>query len=294
MTKLSIASLAFAATFIAVIWAVYLWNTVQARKRMGLDSLKIIKKGPFILNLLIPYYNLFTPILRRIKLNANRKKLGALISNANLSEIISVEMLWCYKATMVFVLFLLCLMFLGAHQVIIIFVFLIIGWFQPNLWLKAGAKKRLSEIEYYLPFFIDNLTLSVEAGLDFFSAMQRAARLQKRNELTDEINLMLSRIEKGLSRVDALRSFSERVRLKSVNSMVSLLVQASILGSPIGVVLKALAVRMRTERFQRAEKKGAEAAQKILIPLVIFIMPAVFIIIFGPIIIQFISGGFGL
>ena len=101
---------------------------------------------------------------------------------------------------------------------------------------------------------------------------------------------MLNDIRLGTSRGDALKAFATRVEIPDVSSFVSVLVQADALGASIGPVLQSQAERMRTERFQRAEREGAKASQKILFPLVLFIFPAVLLVIVSPVVLTFIYG----
>lgn len=100
---------------------------------------------------------------------------------------------------------------------------------------------------------------------------------------------IINDIRLGTSRADALKGFAARVPIPEVSSFVSMLVQADMLGASIGPVLQQQAERMRVERFQRAEKAGARATQKILVPLVLFIFPAVLIVLIGPVALQFLS-----
>ena len=108
--------------------------------------------------------------------------------------------------------------------------------------------------------------------------------------LRDELTTVLNDIRLGTSRAEALKAFAARVEVPEVSSFVSVLVQADALGASIGPVLQAQAERMRTERFQRAEREGAKASQKILFPLVLFIFPSVLIVIIGPVVLNFIYG----
>jgi tight adherence protein C len=101
---------------------------------------------------------------------------------------------------------------------------------------------------------------------------------------------VLSEIRLGTSRAEALKAFGRRIEIPEVSSFISVLVQADVLGASIGPVLQSQAERMRVERFQRAERAGARASQKILLPLVLFIFPSVLIVILGPVILQFIYG----
>ena len=101
---------------------------------------------------------------------------------------------------------------------------------------------------------------------------------------------MLGEIQLGASRQQALRNFSFRTDMPETRSFAALLIQADILGASVGPVLRAQSDLIRTQRFQRAERQGAYASQKILFPLILCIMPAVFVVIFGPIALNFIYG----
>ena len=100
-------------------------------------------------------------------------------------------------------------------------------------------------------------------------------------------------IQLGASRGDALRNFAWRVNMEVISSFVAILVTADQMGASIGPVLRAQSDLLRNQRFMKAEKAGAAASQKILFPLIFLILPAVFIMIFGPVILQFIYGGGG-
>jgi tight adherence protein C len=120
-------------------------------------------------------------------------------------------------------------------------------------------------------------------------AMQRYVERGTPGALRDEFSNILNDMRLGKTRAEAIRDFGRRVGLQEVGSFVSVLVQADQLGVPIGEVLRSQAAVMRVQRFQRAEQEGARASQKLLVPLVFFIFPAVLIVILGPVILHFIS-----
>lgn len=174
-----------------------------------------------------------------------------------------------------------------------LFILLFAGLLYPIYWLRKETRKRREEIINNFPNMVDILTLSVEAGLDFISALSRLVARYKKNALTFELGKILSEIKVGLSSGEALRRFSQRCNVNTITSFASLLIQADRLGSSVGPILRVQSDKLRYERFQRAERAGIIAAQKVLIPLIFFIMPAVFIVIFGPILINFVTNGFG-
>jgi tight adherence protein C len=137
------------------------------------------------------------------------------------------------------------------------------------------------------------LALSTEAGLDFIGSIQRIVEKAENSVLADEFAQVLRDLKLGSTRSESLKKMADRLDISEVTSFVTVLVDADSTGASIAGVLKQQSVQMRLERFTRAEKEGARASQTILIPLMLFILPAVFIMVFGPVIIQFLGQGGG-
>ena len=154
---------------------------------------------------------------------------------------------------------------------------------QPELWLRKATRQRQRAILRSLPFVLDLLTLSVEAGMDFMSAMQRAVEGRTIDELGEEILRVVREIQLGTTRRNALRTMSRRIDLPDMRSVVNALVQADELGVSIGAILRIQSDQIRQRRFDRAEKLANEAPVKLLGPLLLFIFPAVFLILLGPV-----------
>ncbi len=152
----------------------------------------------------------------------------------------------------------------------------------PVMWLRSAVKLRQNQILRAMPFVLDLLTLSVEAGLDFMSAVQRATEREKLDALSEELLRMVREIQVGTTRKNALRAMSERVNLPDMRALVNALVQADELGVAVGSILRIQSDQIRVRRFERAEKLANEAPTKLLGPLMVFIFPAVFIILLGP------------
>ena len=161
---------------------------------------------------------------------------------------------------------------------------------QPRLWLKGAVKKRHLSIMKALPFVLDILTLSVEAGMDFISALQRNCEARKMDPLNEELLRMTKEIQVGSSRKTALKSMADRVRQADLKSVAYALIQADELGVSIGSILRIQSDQLRERRFDRAEKLANEAPTKMLGPLMLCIFPAVFIILLGPIVAQALKG----
>ena len=167
---------------------------------------------------------------------------------------------------------------------------LAIRFLQPVMWLRGTLKRRHLSIQKALPFVLDILTLSVEAGMDFISALQRNCKIRRLDPLNEELLRMTKEIQVGSSRKEALRNMAERVKQPDLKSVASALIQADELGVSIGSILRIQSEQLRSRRFDRAEKLAAEAPVKMLGPLMLCIFPAVFIILLGPIIGQAMKG----
>lgn len=161
----------------------------------------------------------------------------------------------------------------------------------PVLWLRGVVSERRKSIQRALPFVLDLLTLSVESGLDFMSGINRIVNRRKMDPLGEELLRVFREIQIGKTRRIALRDMAVRVGSPDIWSLVNALVQADELGTSIGVVLRIQSQQMRTRRHQRAEKKAHEAPVKMLLPLVAFIFPTVFIILLAPIISKIFAQG---
>lgn len=153
----------------------------------------------------------------------------------------------------------------------------------PLVWLRRTLRTRHQSIQRALPFVLDLLTLSVEAGMDFMSALQRNCERRKLDPLNEELIRMIREIQIGIPRRVALRNMAQRVDLADLRSVAHALIQADELGVSIGAILRIQSDQMRSRRFDRAEKLANEAPVKMLGPLMLFIFPAVFIILLGPI-----------
>ena len=156
-------------------------------------------------------------------------------------------------------------------------------YYYPILWLKRTLQARHAAIQRALPFVLDLLTLSVEAGMDFMSALQRNCERRKLDPLNEELIRMTREIQVGIPRRIALRNMAARVDLADLRSVAHALIQADELGVSIGSILRIQSDQMRSRRFDRAEKMANEAPVKMLGPLMLFIFPAVFIILLAPI-----------
>lgn len=181
---------------------------------------------------------------------------------------------------------------LRQRQITFYVILMLLLYLQPSSWLRGVTKTRQRAFERALPFVLDLLTLSVEAGLDFMSGLKRILDHRAMDPLGEELLRTLREVQVGKTRREALRMLGQRAQNPDISAVVSALVQADELGVSLGSILRIQADQMRVRRFQRAEKLAQEAPVKLLFPLVAFIFPAVFIVLLGPIMLELIKNRF--
>jgi tight adherence protein C len=169
------------------------------------------------------------------------------------------------------------------------------GYYLPALWLYSRKSRRQREITKSMPDALDLLTICVEAGLGFDSAMARVADKWV-DELSKEFTRVLQEIRLGKLRRDALRAMANRIEVTEVSTFVAAIVQAEELGVSIAKVLRIQSEEMRRRRRQRAEELARQAPIKMLPAIAFLIFPAIFVVLLGPAVIRFMTldiGGFG-
>jgi len=158
----------------------------------------------------------------------------------------------------------------------------------PFILLNHKIAIRKVSIQKDLPDVLDLLTVSVEAGLGFDGALAKLAEKMK-GALVDEFNRVLQEIRMGIARREALVAMGTRCEVPDLSLFTTSLVQADQLGVSIGSVLRVQSASMRQKRRQRAEEKAMKAPVKMLLPLVLFIFPSLFVVLLGPAVIQMLN-----
>ncbi len=161
-----------------------------------------------------------------------------------------------------------------------------VGYMIPLYWLRGRAKRRQKEIRRALPDALDMLTIAVEAGLAFESGLLRVGE-QWHNALSEEFRRVVGEMRMGVTRAAALERMVARTDVEELATFVAVLVQSSQLGVSIAQVLQTQAAQMRDRRRQRAEEMARQASVKIVLVLVVFFFPLLFIVLLGPIAPQF-------
>jgi len=155
------------------------------------------------------------------------------------------------------------------------------GFLIPDAFLSMKVRARREAIRAQLPDVLDLLAVSVEAGLGFDGAIAKLTE-QMRGPLVDEFALTLGEMRIGESRQEALRKLTDRVGVAEVAAFVRAVIQADQLGISLGRILRVQAADSRMRRQAAAEEQAMKAPIKMLFPTVIFIFPAMFVVILGP------------
>ncbi|WP_240035095.1 type II secretion system F family protein [Neobacillus notoginsengisoli] len=171
-----------------------------------------------------------------------------------------------------------------------VFAGLAFGAFMPHFYLKQKTKAREKMALKELPDTLDLLTVSLEAGLGFDAAISKLVS-KKEGVLADEFQRSLEEMRLGKVRREALGGIRDRLEgVDAVKNFISSILQAEKLGIGMVQVLRAQSVEVREQRKQRAEEAAMKAPIKMLFPLVLFIFPSLFIVLLGPVVIQFMKG----
>jgi tight adherence protein C len=165
------------------------------------------------------------------------------------------------------------------------------GAWLPITGLRDRIALRRRELLRQLPFCLDLVTLCVEGGLNLQGAIAQAVAKGPRGVLRDELQRALRDIRAGKARTESLQVMADRIGEPAVTQFVAAVAQAEALGMSLGPVLRAQADQRRTERFLRAEKAAMQAPVKMLLPLIAFIFPCTFIVLFFPIAMKLLDAG---
>jgi len=168
----------------------------------------------------------------------------------------------------------------------------LVGYIAPSYEVSVMATKRQNQIRRQLADVMDLLTISVEAGLGFDAAMAQVIR-NVPGPLAEEMGRLLQEIQLGVSRAEAFRHVGERTEVEELRAFVLAMVQADLFGVSIANVLRAQSKELRNKRRQRAEEQAQKIPTKLLFPMIFMILPALFIVIMGPGILQIYDTFFG-
>ena len=270
-------------------WAVWPDETMRAMRRRIYADLPA-EKRPSLLKQLV---KLWMPINRRLPLGWYNASITDVLEQAGLrvscmhffviQEMGAVTGLIIYFFT------------LGPEKPINwgwLLVFIVMGFCVPRVWLHNRIGSRRMSVSRDLPEIVDLLTLCINAGADFMTALNRIVREFRPCPVRDELAIVMQEVRVGKRRRDALRGFSNRLKCPEASSFARTLIQVDRMGTGLAEALGVLSEDMRLQRYHWAERFAAKAPLKMLIPL-LFSLAAALIIVAGPIMLQFFRGGFG-
>ncbi|HWI43861.1 MAG TPA: type II secretion system F family protein [Nocardioides sp.] len=212
-----------------------------------------------------------------------RKKLDVAGNPRGLTvdRIVSLKVLAAAALPVTLLLYGLLIGFSVTTLILLAGIGIVLGFFAPDIYLYQCAAKRADQIKRTLADAVDLLTISVEAGLGFDAAMQQVAR-NTDGPIAEEFSRVLREMQLGMSRSDAMRAMGARSNVEDLHTFVGSMVQADAFGIPIGQVLRVQSSEIRLKRRQYAEEKAQQVPVKIMIPLVICILPCLFVVVMGP------------
>lgn len=257
-------------------------NLGELRDRKGSNRI-VLALRPVYIPYLVPILKKYKQI-DRLRVEARKKTISAGLSEEFDSgdEVLAFRLLMSLIAPIGLVI---ARLIMGDEIEIPVAAFAaspIVVWVGFDLWLNGVAERRQRKILRSMPFIVDLLALSTEAGLDFMGAMQKVVEKARPGPLVDEFSHLLRQLRIGVPRQEGLRELSRRVDLPQINSFVAILISADQMGASIGKILRQQSDQMRNERLIRAEKEGAKAQQKLMLPLMLFFLPAIMITLAAP------------
>ena len=222
----------------------------------------------------------------RLSPRTTRESIGQRILSAGLANSITPDQLLAAKGLLAggglfFGLLVGSAVGKGQTAIILALGLTVLGLIGPDFYVNSRITGRREQVQAALPDALDLLAVSVEAGLAFDGAVAKLTEYMD-GPLVEEFALTLNEMRVGESRTQALRRMATRVNVPELSSFVRAVVQADNLGTSIGQILRVQAADARTRRQLAAEEKAMKAPIKMLIPTAIFILPATFIVVLGP------------
>ncbi len=240
----------------------------------------------FFKRVMVPFISRIAAFVKRISpkgiVAANKRRLELAGSSESFNVDVYIAVKFLFPVGFLFLLIIMILFFNVSFLARILLLVLIpLSYFLPDFYIRSKIASRQKDIRKALPNALDLLSVSVEAGLGFDSALSRVAK-SVGGVLGEEFNRMLQDIQLGLSRKEAFQELNKRTDVSELSTFILAMTQADIFGIPIGKVLKIQASEMRTKRRQIAEEAGMRAPVLMVFPLILCLFPALMIVIIGP------------
>ncbi len=253
-----------------------------AATRVGGAPVRVAEDAPFADRVAVPLFALMGRLARRLSPSGITDKLQNRLDVAGNPEGWTVERVLSMKGFGVAIGACSAMVLAsGVVSILLAVAFGAAGFFLADVLVYNMATKRQQQLGRSLPDSMDLLTISVEAGLGFDAALSQVAR-NTDGPLAGEFFRVLQEMQIGKSRAEAFRALAERTTVPELRAFVSSLVQADQFGIPVAKVLREQSKELRVKRRQVAEEKAQQVPVKIMVPLVLFIFPVIFIVILGP------------
>lgn len=272
-------------------------NYLRLREDLGPDG---VKKKPFSINLqtdsldkaLKPLAFLINPLHKRLTY-INKLKYQAEILRIEINIFVLIGL----KIVLGILFAFIGIVYLRQFSPLYVLFAPIVGFFLPDYLMWQKVKQKKADIVRCFPETVDLLHMCINAGADLLSAIKWVIDKSTFNPFIEQLGIVLSEVQVGKPRAEALRDMAKKLQLPDISSFSRVIVQAERMGTPVEEAFKNLSDDTRDRRFQNGERFAIKASLKILFPLVFCILPAIMIIVAGPIIIKFsqgdmLSGGF--
>lgn len=262
----------------------------QSIKQLSSYEIKAVSSDltkPFYERVVVPFVNKWARLLSGVSpTRVNRyysKKLESAGIPLNLDgeRFVALKLIITLVFTVLGIAVSLVFFFTFERLLVTVLVLAVLGYFIPDFWLNNVIERRKNEIKRDLPDTLDLLVICIEAGLGFDSALNKIIKFTK-GPLSKELSIVLYEIQVGLTRKEAFDNLSKRTAVPELKAFSNAITQAEILGISIGNVLRSQAEELRTKRKLFAEERAQKIGVKLTFPLVLFIFPAIFVVIIGP------------
>lgn len=263
--------------------SLFVFNLLE---QLEIEKRETSRQIPIMFKMLLPFAGNVAPIVKAPFFDSTRKHVKEQLLMAGYDQLIDENQFLSVQVLMVISGAFFSILMIAGKQPLVGVCLLLVLYLYPKVWLKGVVKRRHLEIQKALPNVLDLLTLSVEAGKDFLTSLRDILARRKRDALGEELERTFREIQLGKQRRVALKELAQRVQQPDLSMVLNSIIQADELGVSIGQILRIQGDQLRGKRFNRAEKLANEAPVKILFPLVLFIMPAVIVILLGPVILK--------
>jgi tight adherence protein C len=239
---------------------------------------------PGLFSVLRPGFALFAPLSQRLlaRLPAWSRWIQGSLTAAGFGHVIRPDEYMSLRFVLAAILLLVGMPFgVWLHTALVL-----LGLVFPDVWVMGAIQERHASIRRSMPYVVDLLALCTLAGLEFGSAIDRVLQKIGAGPLREELQLTRRDMALGRSLSGSLQEMARRIRMAEMTSFVAILCQGLDLGAGVANVLAAQAEKMRLERMEKAERSGAQAQQKILVPLLLLMVPAFACLVFIPLLVS--------